>query len=58
MTEIYTESQNFTRDSETWYVNVLAIPVGGGNVTSALCRYKYYGYYNERIPFMKEGGCI
>jgi len=26
-------------------------------ITSAICRYKKYGYYNIEIPFMKEVDC-
>lgn len=59
MTGIYPETQNYTRDSETWFVTILDYPLPPSNATGYnLCRYKSFGYYNTKLPFMKESGCI
>jgi len=48
---------NDTKGNENtchFYINVREVSVGTGN----LCRYKKFGFYNIRIPFMKESNCL
>ena len=46
--------------SEVFYINITDYipPTPPVNITGALCRYKYFGYWNDRLAFYKERGCI
>jgi hypothetical protein len=52
-------NQNYSPSYEAWNLTVfnqtVTPPSGGG---AGLCRFRKFGYYNSRLPFLTEGGCV
>lgn len=47
-------------DTGVFYINITEaiIPTPPSNVTSSKCRYRYFGYWDNDLPFFRESGCI
>lgn len=57
----YPGNENYTSASERWTLTITNTTNGGGTVTTSTtenCKYKKFGYYNIKLPWMKEINCV
>jgi len=61
ITAIYPESENYSNDFQTWWLNVTEYIASNGTSTvtqTPICHYKKFGFYNLRLPWIREENCI
>jgi hypothetical protein len=51
------DTQNNLNSGVIW-INITARPVIPNGTGSALCRYRKFGYWNNKLPFFSEPNCI